>query len=97
MPKRLKKDARPKDVNQLARHLVRLSTEGDDAPDTESVAPKPPKGLSAYMSALGRKGGQVSGKRRTKNLTPERRQEIALKAARARWDRERARRDAKTR
>ncbi len=85
MPKRLKKDARPKDVNQLAHHLVRLSTEGDDVPDAESAPPKPPKGLSAYMSALGRKGGQVSGKRRTKNLSPEQRQEIALKAARARW------------
>lgn len=40
---------------------------------------------SAYMSALGRKGGQVSGKRRMQNLTDKQRQEIALKAARARW------------
>lgn len=85
MPKRLKKDARPKDVNQLAHHLVRLSTEGDD--DAESPALSPPKGLSAYMSALGRKGGQISGERRMKNLTDEQRQEIALKAARARWSR----------
>lgn len=85
MPKRLKKDARPKDVNQLAHHLVRLSTEGDDDQHDEAPAPKPPKGLSAYMAALGRKGGQVSGERRMKNLTTEQRQKIALKAARARW------------
>lgn len=80
MPKRLKKDARPKDVNQLAHQLVRLSTAAVKTP-----ALKPPKGLSAYMAALGRKGGQVSGERRMKNLTDEQRQEIALKAARARW------------
>ena len=83
MPKRLKKDARPKDGNQLAHHLVRLSTEDDDDLVVDTPAPKPPKGLSAYMSALGRKGGQVSGERRMKNLTDEQRQEIALKAARA--------------
>jgi hypothetical protein len=80
MPKRLKKDARPKDVNQLAHHIVRLSTEGDDTP-----APKPPKGLSAYMSALGKRGGQGSGARRMTNLSDEQREAIALKAARARW------------
>lgn len=89
MPKRLKKDARPKDVSQLAHHLVRISTEGnDDEPVDE--APKPPKGLSAYMAALGRKGGQVSGNRRMKNLTTEQRQEIALKAARTRWAKHKA-------
>jgi hypothetical protein len=82
MPKRLKKSARPKDVNQLAHHIVRLSTKGDDA---ELVAPKPPKGLSAYMSALGKRGGQVSGARRMTNLSDEQREAIALKAARARW------------
>ncbi|MEQ1909171.1 MAG: hypothetical protein ABMA15_10135 [Vicinamibacterales bacterium] len=72
-------------MNQLAHHLVRLSTEDADDESVIETPPKPPKGLSAYMSALGRKGGQVSGKRRMKNLTDEQRQEIALKAARARW------------
>jgi len=86
MPKRLKKDARPKDVNQLAHHIVRLSTEKDDAtPEANGPVPKPPKGLSAYMSALGKRGGQVSGAKRMTNLSDEQRQTIALKAARARW------------
>ena len=34
---------------------------------------------------LGRKGGQKGGKARAAKLTPERRREIARKAARARW------------
>lgn len=86
MPKRLKKDAQPKDVQEFEHRLKRLSTEGaNKALSVENPAPKPPKGLSAYMAALGRKGGQVSGKRRMVNLTDEQRQEIALKAARARW------------
>jgi hypothetical protein len=84
MPKPLKKKRRrPQDVNQLARQLVDEST----AERQESPEPIPilPDVLSAYMAALGRKGGRVSGKRRMANLSPEQRVEIALKAARARW------------
>jgi hypothetical protein len=81
MPKPLKKKrARPQDVNQWARQLVEKSTA-----EPETAPTIPPAALTAYMSALGRKGGQVSGKRRMKNLSSEQRQEIALKAARARW------------
>lgn len=36
-------------------------------------------------SALGRKGGLKGGKARAEKLTPERRSEIARKAAQARW------------
>ena len=36
-------------------------------------------------SALGRKGGLKGGKARANKLTPERRKEIAQKAAQARW------------
>ena len=41
--------------------------------------------LSRVMAALGRKGGRVGGKRRLETMTPERRKEIASKAAKARW------------
>lgn len=88
MPKPLKKtptkpkSARPpRDVNQWARHRVDESTAEPEAAPT-AIAPA---ALSAYMSELGRKGGQVSGSRRMQNISPERRQEIALKAARSRW------------
>ena len=37
------------------------------------------------MAAMGRKGGKIGGKRRLETMTPEQRQEIALKAAKTRW------------
>jgi hypothetical protein len=37
------------------------------------------------MAAMGRKGGKIGGKRRLQTLTPERRSEIAIKAAESRW------------
>jgi hypothetical protein len=36
----------------------------------------------------GKKGGRKGGKKRMAALTPEQRQELARKAARARWDRQ---------
>jgi hypothetical protein len=37
------------------------------------------------MSTIGRKGGQIGGKRRLKTMTKEQRSKVAKKAARARW------------
>lgn len=48
---------------------------------TEQIEPKPKQD----MKALGRKGGLKGGKVRASKLTPERRSEIAKKAAQARW------------
>lgn len=42
--------------------------------------------ISEIMSQMGKKGGKISGARRMENIPPEKRSEIALKAARARWD-----------
>jgi len=39
------------------------------------------------MAEMGRKGGKIGGKRKLVTLTPERRKEIAQKAANARWHR----------
>lgn len=63
--------------------MVRRSLEAHDTPAPAS--PDFSEQLSAYMSKLGRKGGQASGKRRMSNLTEQERREIASKAARARW------------
>ncbi len=87
MPKRLKKRTQL-DANQLAHQIVRLSTNG--TVDEDDGLPVPPKGLSAYMAALGAKGGRVSGAKRMENLSDAIRSEIALKAATARWEKERA-------
>lgn len=90
MPKPLKKRAAPKpksDPNEAAFDLVRRSTGTDDAP-----AEIQPAQISAYMAALGRKGGRASGAKRMENLTDDERKSIALKAARARWAKPRKKR-----
>lgn len=68
----------PRDTNQLAAEVVRLSTEEPTA-QNEMV--------KAYLSAIGRKGGKKGGKLRAKALSPDRRSEIAREAANARWKR----------
>jgi hypothetical protein len=70
---------RPTDVNQLAHLLGRMSTDPKDAPDPTKAD------ISRVMAVLGRKGGKIGGKKRAANMSPERRSEIALKAARSRW------------
>lgn len=47
--------------------------------------------ISAVMAELGRRGGKIGGHSRARSLTPARRRAIALKAARARWDKKGAR------
>jgi hypothetical protein len=78
MPKRLKKPRLSKDTNLRAHQIVRMSTKQDEE---KSDTPIPPKGLSEYMSALGSRGGTVSGARRMQNLSDSQRSEIALRAA----------------
>lgn len=45
--------------------------------------------ISEYMAAMGRKGGQIGGKRRLETMTAIQRKRAAAKAAKARWDRKR--------
>ncbi len=78
------KGKRPCDPNQLAKWIVERSTGEVEGPEAVT-APTPPSDLSAYMAAIGRKGGQIGGKRRLKNMTKEQRRKVAAKAARARW------------
>lgn len=81
MPKRNKHE-RPKDVNELARHLVDLSTE-EQTSDIE----RPTKAqISQVMAELGRRGGKIGGKRRLKTMTSQERSQNARLAANARWN-----------
>lgn len=59
------------DLNKLAHRLVKDATE-PDAPPTPA-------------QANGRTGGLKGGKARAAKLSPEKRSEIARKAAQARW------------
>jgi hypothetical protein len=71
----------PKDPNQLAAEIVRLSTE-EYAPEPAKPLPSP---ISQYLAKIGRKGGLKGGKARAEKLTKEKRRAIALKAAKALW------------
>lgn len=51
--------------------------------------PKPKKNPNAV--ALGRLGGRKGGRARAEKLTAKRRRDIAVKAARARWGKSKAR------
>ena len=75
MPERSRK--RPVDLNSLAASIVA------DATDEDQVQPEDTRDPAAV--ALGRKGGLKGGRARADNLTPERRSEIARKAAAKRW------------
>jgi len=84
------KGKRPRDPNQLAAWTVAVSTGQIPAPEPEvpkATGNLPPASISEYMSAIGRKGGQIGGKRRLKTMTKAERSKIAAKAAKARWKR----------
>ena len=74
MPTGPKGQKRPADVIGNAVRVMRIATgeETDDAQDD---------GKSAAAKELGSKGG----KKRAANMSPERRAEIAKKAAESRW------------
>ena len=81
------KGKRPRDPNQLAKWTVDVSTGQIPAPEEAAMPQRvtPPASLSEYMAAIGRKGGQIGGKRRMKTMTAEQRTKVARKAAKKRW------------
>jgi hypothetical protein len=72
------KPKRPRDPNQLAKLIAGLAT-GEIA-ETDPDAGKDPNKVKA-----GKAGGLHGGKARKEALTPQRRKQIAKKAASARW------------
>lgn len=72
------KPKRPRDTNQLAKFIT-------DIASGEIELPKTDDGKDPAAVALGRKGGLKGGKARADSMTPERRAEIAKRAAQARW------------
>jgi hypothetical protein len=71
------------DFNQVAQDLVRRSTKQDEPAEQPKATDAE---ISRVMAELGRRGGKLGGVARAAGMTPERRREIALKAARKRWD-----------
>ena len=70
-------------MNQLAKRIV------DEATGEEPITPPPPEKNQAAVE-LGRLGGKKGGKARAENLTPEKRSEIARKAAQIRWKKQKS-------
>jgi hypothetical protein len=75
MAKRIKQKTLT-DVNELAHRLVGESTD-ENLPSKAQI--------SMLMASLGRKGGRIGGKRRMETMSAKERQEVARKAAQARW------------
>jgi hypothetical protein len=76
MPRGPKGEKRPADVNARAVLIARIATgEVEDVPENDGKDPA--------AKALGKKGGAA----RAAKMTPERRAEIAKKAASSRWGR----------
>ncbi len=83
MPKRTSRKPKYKktdDPNVLAHRMVEVSTRllEESTHDSRSL-------VSQVMAEMGRKGGQIGGKRRLETMTPDQRSKAALNAARARW------------
>jgi hypothetical protein len=81
MPERSKK--RPRDANELA-HRVFLESIGE----AEKTAPPVVKPKNPNAVALGRLGGLKGGAARAAALTPNKRSQIAAKAAAKRWEKQ---------
>jgi hypothetical protein len=79
MPKRPR---RPRDPFQLA-HQVFQEAIGERPPQ-----PDPDAGKNPAAVALGKLGGAKGGRARAARLTSDERRESAIRAARARWDKE---------
>ncbi len=89
MPKRSSKKSKSLDISQLARAIVEAAT-GESLtaqPSPQEPAKEAPRQKNPAAVALGKLGGKKGGPARRDKLSPERRKEIAEKAARARWGR----------
>jgi hypothetical protein len=76
VPERSRKK-RPADLNKLAASIVNDATDPQPEPTADEVR--------AAARALGSRGGKKGGPARRDSLSPERRAEIARKAAATRW------------
>ena len=81
MPERSRKK-RPRDINELAATIIEEAT--NEEPKGYAIDSVEDEKNPAAV-ALGRLGGKKGGKARAEKLTPEKRSEIAKKAAEARW------------
>jgi hypothetical protein len=80
-----KRPRRPRDPNQLAKHIVDLAVGEAEDSDSQTAPSDPNK--NPHAVELGRLGGKKGGRARALKLSAEERREIAIRAARKRWGR----------
>jgi len=73
------KITRSRDINERAKQILDLATGETKEPETIK---------NAAAVELGRLGGLKGGRARADKLSPERRKEIAVQAAKKRWNKE---------
>lgn len=78
-----------RDINEVAFDVVRRATD-PDAPAPGESDSQSDDGKDPAAVDLGRRGGKKGGPATARSMTPEQRREAARKAARIRWDRDRA-------
>ena len=83
MGDQLKRPKRPRDINQRAASTVAIAT-GQAVENTPEVIESTPEERHIAATMLGSKGGKA----RAAKLTREQRKEIAQKAAKSRWGKE---------
>jgi hypothetical protein len=76
----MEKKKRPTDISQLAYQIVQEATQEIKEPLQAIAKEKNPAAV-----ALGHLGGLKGGPARKEKLSPKRRKQIAIKAAKARW------------
>jgi hypothetical protein len=76
---------REKKETDFAITAFRVVQEATKEPEPEQPQPQATDGKNPNAVALGRLGGLKGGKARASKMTPEKRKEIAQKAAKARW------------
>ena len=76
--------SKPTDLNKRAAAIVAQSVDPEDEGDD------PYKGKNPHAVELGRLGGKKGGKARAAKLTAKQRSDIARKAARAKWDKQKS-------
>ena len=81
MPKRI--SSKKRDTNETASAVVALATAEESPKETPQIDRNM---LSQVMSAMGRKGGKIGGKRRLETMSAKERSRVAKKAANARWN-----------
>lgn len=79
-----KKRGKKRDFNEIAHSIVERATEPAKANESELNE----DGKDAAAVSLGRRGGLKGGPARAKKLSKKRRSEIAKKAARVRWEKD---------